>query len=92
MATGLTDQDRRRIKDALDHSVSANTPGMYASTWRSFEEWAQARGVPALPDSPELVAACLLELAEGRKLSVRQAKLRNAEALAATGMLGVVPQ
>ena len=25
VATGLTDQDRRRIEDALDHSVSANT-------------------------------------------------------------------
>ena len=57
MATGLTDQDRRRIKDALDHSVSANTRGMYAYAWRSFEERAQARGVPVLPDSPELVAA-----------------------------------
>ena len=67
VATGLTDQDRRRIKDALDHSVSANTRGMYAYAWRSFEEWAQP---------------CWLQ----------QAKPRNSEALAATGMLGVVPQ
>ena len=29
--TGLTDQDRRRIEDALDHCASANTRVMYAS-------------------------------------------------------------
>ena len=33
VATGLTDQDRRRIEDALDHSVSANTRLSYASAW-----------------------------------------------------------
>ena len=31
VANGLTDQDRRRIEDALDRSVSANTRVMYAS-------------------------------------------------------------
>ena len=31
LATGLTDQDRRRIDDALDRSVSANTRRSYAS-------------------------------------------------------------
>ena len=31
VATGLTDQDRKRIEDALDRSVSANTRTMYAS-------------------------------------------------------------
>ena len=44
MTTGLTDQDRRRIEDALDQSVSDNTRVMYASAWRSFKEWARARG------------------------------------------------
>ena len=39
---GRTDQDRRRVEEALDHSVSANTRAMYASTWRPFEDWAQA--------------------------------------------------
>ena len=55
LATGLTDQDRKRIEDALDRSVSANTRRSYASAWRSFEEWTQARGVPSLPAPPELV-------------------------------------
>ena len=39
VATGLTDQDCHRIEDALDRSVSANTRTMYASAWRSFEDW-----------------------------------------------------
>ena len=68
MATGLTDKDRKRIKDALDRSVSANTRTMYASAWRSFEKRVQARGVPSLPAPPELIAAYLLELAEERQL------------------------
>ena len=31
MATGLSDQDRKRIEDALDQCVSANTRTMHAS-------------------------------------------------------------
>ena len=31
VATGLIDQDRKRIEDALDHSVPANTRITYAS-------------------------------------------------------------
>ena len=42
VATGLTDQDRRRIDEVLDRSVSASTRTMYASAWRSFEELTQA--------------------------------------------------
>ena len=66
LATGLTDKDRRRIDDALNRSVAANTRLSYASAWRSFEKWTQARGVPSLPAPPELVVAYLLELAEER--------------------------
>lgn len=68
LATGLTDQDREGIEDALDRSVSANTRIMYASAWRCFEDWTRARGVPSLPAPPELVAAYLLELAEERNV------------------------
>ena len=77
LATGLTDQDCRRIDDALDRSVSANTRTMYASAWRSFEDWAQARGVPPLPPPPQLVAAYLLELAEEREVSVATIRLHK---------------
>ena len=52
VATGLTNQDRRHIEDALDRSVAANTRLSYASAWRSFEEWTQTRGVPSLPAPP----------------------------------------
>ena len=82
VATGLTDQDRRHIEDALDRSVAANTRLSYASAWRSFEEWTQTRGVPSLPAPPELVAAYLLELAEEREMSVSTIRLHKA-ALAA---------
>ena len=80
--TDLTDQDRRRIEDALDRSVSANTRVMYASAWRSFKSWTRARNVPSLPAPPELVAAYLLELAEEKEMSVATVRLHKA-ALAA---------
>ena len=31
LATGITDQDRKRIEDALDRSLSANARTMYPS-------------------------------------------------------------
>ena len=58
-AADLTSADVRRIQDALDHSVSANTRLSYASAWRSFEDWTRARGVPPLPAPPELVTTNL---------------------------------
>ena len=63
-AAGLTLQDLRRIQDALDQAASANTRAMYASAWRKFEAWTADHGVPALPASPELVAAYMVYLAE----------------------------
>ena len=78
----LTSADIQRIQGSLDHSVSANTRAMYTSAWRSFEEWAQARGVPSLPASPELVVAYLTELDQDRQLSVATIRLHKA-ALAA---------
>ena len=66
--TGLTVQDQRRIQEALDSSMSANTRRAYNQAWRRFEAWAadRGRGHP-LPASPELVAAFLAELAEEGK-------------------------
>ena len=55
---------------------------MYASAWRSFEAWAQARGALAMPASPPLIAAYLAHLAEERRLSVATVQLHQA-ALAA---------
>ena len=39
VATGLTDQDRRRIEDALDRSVSANNRVMYTSPGPPSRRW-----------------------------------------------------
>ena len=61
VATGLTDQDRKRIENALDRSVSGNTRRSYASALHSFEGWTQARGVPSLPAPRELIAATIQE-------------------------------
>ena len=57
--TGLTDADNRRIAQALHHSRSPNTRAAYAHAWRRFSAWAQGRGAPPLPATPERVAAYL---------------------------------
>ena len=77
-ARNLTSGDIQKIQAFLDRSVSDNTRAMYASAWRSFEDWTQARGVPSLPALPELVAAYLLELGENRQLSVTTIRLHPA--------------
>ena len=79
---GLLAADVDRLKGSLDQSVSANTRAMYASAWRSFEAWSQARGNLSLPAAPPLVAAYLAYLAEERHLSVASIRLHRA-ALAA---------
>ena len=79
---GLTLQDQRRIRAALDGSTSANTRRAYAQAWRRFEVWIKQR-VPGhpLPATPELAAAFLAELAE-EGLSVATLRLTKS-ALAA---------
>ena len=81
-ATGLTGADLARLRRSLGSSFSDNTRKMYASAWRSFEAWTQARGAMPLPASPPMVASYLAHLAEERRLSVATMKLHKA-ALAA---------
>ena len=81
-ARNLTNTDIQRIRYSLDHSVSDNTRAMYASAWRAFQAWAQARGALTTPASIALVAAYLAHLAEERRLSVATIRLHKA-ALAA---------
>ena len=67
---GLTLPDQRRIQTALESSTSSNTRRAYDQAWRRFVAWAEARGIPALPATPELAAAFLAELAEeGRSVA-----------------------
>ena len=86
-ATGLTSTEIQRLKNSLDQSVSDNTRAMYASAWRSFQTWAQARGSLSLPAAPPLAAAYLAHLAEERHLSVATIRLHRA-ALAAMHKAG----
>ena len=78
---GLTLQDKARLHRALESSTSPNTRRAYNQAWRRWTAWSKARGIPALPASPELVAAFLAELAE-EGLSVATLRLTKS-ALAA---------
>ena len=55
---------------------------MYASAWRSFQQWAQAHGALVMLASPPLVAVYLGHLVEERRLSVVTIQVHKA-ALAA---------
>ena len=79
---GLSSEAVRRVQELLDRSVSASTRAAYSSAWRSFEKWAEARAIMALPATPALMAGYLSHLAEERKVSVPTVRLHRA-ALAA---------
>ena len=66
----LTDEQRRRVSDALENAQSVNTRRNYAGQFRKFRAWCQGEGQSALPASPEVVAAYAAELvAEGKSMS-----------------------
>ena len=78
---GLTLLDQARVCRALESSTSANTRRAYNQAWKRWVSWSKARGIPALPATPELAAAFLAELAE-EGLSVATLRLTKS-ALAA---------
>ena len=66
----LTDEQRRRISDALENAQSVNTRRNYAGQYRKFRVWCECEEQSPLPASPEVVAAYAVELAdEGKSLS-----------------------
>ena len=66
----LTDEQRRRVADALENAQSVNTRRNYAGQLRKFRAWCEHEGQTALPASPEVVAAYAAELvAEGKSMS-----------------------
>ena len=66
----LTDEQRRRVADALENSQSENTRRSYGSQFRKFGAWCEREGQSSLPASPEVVAAYVAELAEeGKSMS-----------------------
>ena len=66
----LTDEQRRRVSDALENAQAVNTRRNYAGQYRKFRAWCEGEGQSALPAQPEVVAAYAAELAEdGKSLS-----------------------
>ncbi len=63
----LTDEQRRRVSDALEDAQSENTRKNYASQFRKFRAWCEREEQSALPASPEVVAAYAAELADAGK-------------------------
>ena len=55
---GLTDAEQDRTQ-ALEAARADSTRRQYASAWRIFTRWAADHGHPALPATPEAVAAYL---------------------------------
>ena len=63
----LTDEQRRRVADALENAQSENTRRNYAGQYRKFRAWCEREKQSALPAQPEVVAAYVAELAEDGK-------------------------
>ena len=63
----LTDEQRRRVADALENAQSENTRRNYAGQYRKFRAWCEREDQSALPAQPEVVAAYVAELAEDGK-------------------------
>jgi hypothetical protein len=63
------------IAEALSRDLpklSEATLKNYANTWKAFSRYAAERGLPALPASPELVCAFLLDCRERRSRGLNQ--------------------
>ena len=63
----LTEEQRRRVADALESAQSENTRRNYASQLRQFQSWCHQENSSPLPVQPEVVAAYAAELAEDGK-------------------------
>ena len=60
----LTDEQRRRVADALESAQTENTRKNYASQFRKFRSWCEQEGYTSLPAQPEVLAAYAVELAD----------------------------
>ena len=61
---GLTDDDAARVRDYVDKASAPATRRAYASDWRAFTAWCEARGLRALPASPATAAAFIAAQAD----------------------------
>ena len=68
--TTLTDEQRKRVADALESAQSENTRRNYAGQFRKFCAWCEHDGQSPLPASPEVVAVYAADLVdEGKSMS-----------------------
>ena len=58
----LSADDLAGARSFVDASRAASTRKAYAADWRRFSQWCHARGAPALPANPALVAVYLSAL------------------------------
>ena len=65
--TTLTDEQRRRVADALENAQSENTRRNYTGQYRKFRAWCEREEQSALPGLPEVVAAYAAGLADDGK-------------------------
>ena len=63
----LTEEQRRRVADALEGAQSENTRINYASQFGKFRTWCEQGGYTSLPAQPEVLAAYAVELADDGK-------------------------
>ena len=63
----LTDEQRRRVADALENAQSENTRRNYAGQFRKFRTWCEQESYSWLPAQPEVLAAYAAELADDGK-------------------------
>ena len=63
----LTDEQRRRVADALENAQSENTRRNYAGQFRKFRTWCEHESYSSLPAQPEVLAAYAAELADDEK-------------------------
>ena len=66
----LTDEQRRRVADALENAQSENTRRNYAGQFRKFRCWCEQEGYSYLPAQPEVLAAYAADLVgDGKSMS-----------------------
>ena len=63
----LTDEQRRRVADALESAQSENTHKNYASQFGKFRSWCEQEDYVPLPVQPDVLAAYAVELADDGK-------------------------
>ena len=68
LPANVSEDARRRISEALDHSLAPTTRANYRAQWKQWEEFATENGYPVFPADPVHVADWITQrAANGRK-------------------------